>query len=387
MKNYCMQITWVLLLATILFQCTKNTDNPVGAEFFLRENWGSENFKILYSESSDTTYNVTIKTGSGHGLFVGQDANNIAYSLIYFTDLPDSGIVDSAKILLRSINTYGSNEGSFTASLHLVTQEWDEDLTHETFSETFIGDQIATTEIIAGEDSILFDIPPEIVNTWLDTTDPANNYGIIVKPTESAFFSKMVSREGLIDYGYEPVFKIQLHYSDDSRATLFGTCTKDVYIFNSQNDFPLDRFHIVNSLAWRSLFYFDFDSIPDGATINNASLILFADSLYAYPDNSLNFDLKACPITEWPWNIPTISYDETASQEMTGTLTSDSLHLDMTDLVQQWIVNEIENYGFVILGINQNESILRRAFFTGSADPLYRPRLEIYYSLPPSSRF
>ena len=71
---------------------------------------------------------------------------------------------------------------------------------------------------------------------------------------------------------------------------------------------------------------------------------------------------------------------------MLGTVSGDSASINITTIVQNWTSGKSENYGLLLKGSSEIYNLHQRAFFSTESDSLLRPRLEVYYTLPPSSR-
>ena len=376
----------VLGLFIAFIQCGKNSKNPVGSKYL--EPRGSENDTTFTASLQDTFYHTDIECGISSYLYLGETEYLKAKTLIWFSDFPDSGIVDSAVVTLTTYEIIGSLTGSFTASVHLIKSDWDEyETTWETFEQNQVGEEIATFELDAAEidanlDSlnISFRLPVATVQSWMDTATADDNYGICLSYSTSDFVVGFDSR-ALTDGP-----KLDLYVSQDT-TQLHETLSpkQDTFIATSLQAERSDRFFITNGSALRSFLDFDVTSIQEDATINRALVVLHVDTLLSVPDNSSSFYIYAYPIeNSVTWPISSVELDSTLS--MLGTVSGDSASINITTIVQNWTSGKSENYGLLLKGSSEIYNLHQRAFFSTESDSLLRPRLEVYYTLPPSSR-
>ena len=387
----------LLILVTIVFllsiQCTKYKDNPVGSDFFQRENWGSEIYSLFLSAPSDTFYQTPVYSYLSSYLHLGGYNGNMSRSLIKFSmiDVPDTITVDSAIVTLYVNNVLGSAELPFIPTVRQITGSWEtSEITWDNFESSNITENALTfTETLADTDSVLFTLPPTLIQSWIDTTDQTENNGILLTYTS-------LDTGSLVQYyssnAYEAVYpKLTLFYMEDTTQMVKDVFpAKDTYISNSQQTPDKDRLWIANSIAFRSLLYFNIDTIPANATINKATLILHADTSQSFPNNDNPFDVDCFPISDTSWSIPQVSVDSSffASGEIWGTLeeNTDILRMNITKIVEFWIYEILDvNAGILLSGKFEEDNTLQRAFYSTTADSALRPYLEIFYSTPPSS--
>lgn len=379
-------------LLTLFFfmtiQCTKYKDNPVGSEFFQRENWGSEIYTLFQSAPSDTFYQASVYTHLSPYLYVCGYDGNLSRSLIKFSmiDIPDTISVDSAIVTLYVNNVLGSNDLPFIPTVHQITGSWEtSEITWDNFEAANItGNALTFTETLADTDSVLFTLPPSLIQSWIDTTDQTENHGILITYTAQDTGS-LVQYYSLNSYAADVYPKLTLFYMEDTTQIINDVFpTKDTYISNSLQIPDANRLFVSNSIAFRSLFYFNIDTIPTNATINKATLILHADTSQSFPNNDNSFDMNCFPITDTSWSIPLIPVD--SSLYAFGALEqySDILQIDLTTIVECWKYEILDvNAGILLSGEDEKNNTLQRSFFSTTADSILRPYLEIYYSTPP----
>ncbi|MCJ7812352.1 DNRLRE domain-containing protein [bacterium] len=374
-------------LFIFILHCSKYKENPVGSEYLQRDNLGLEKVTLFQSAPTDTFYQTSISTSGSSYLYVGEYHGTRSQSLMQFsmTDFSDTVTVDSAIVTLYVNTILGSSQIPFIPTVHQITASWEEsDISWEDMeSGSIIGNAIPFTETFANSDSVIFTLPPSLIKSWIDTTDQIENYGILLTYTTLDTGSIIQYHSANTTEGTPPI--LTLFYTENSIKNISDiTPVKDAHVSAMQQEPRSDRLFIANSIAFRSLLFFDIDIIPANATINRALLTLHADTSLSYPDNSSLFYLSAYPVTDPSWPIPLVPYDSSTYAE--EILEEDSIRINVTSIVEGWIYEFIENAGLVLKGIYEDENLQQRGFYSTSADSALHPSLEIMYSTPPSSR-
>lgn len=381
---------WLFVLLTVLLlaHCMKKNNNLLGVRFFQRDNMGSELHAIINAANSDTSYMASITNETGAYLYLGEAPLEQSRILFLFTGLPDSGTVDSATVSLRPKRVIGPGNGILTASIHTLTGEWDAaETTWDTFDAGLIGPEIVAKDIdtatFTDTTSITFVLPPATVQSWIDSETADQNYGIILTSSPAPFLIEFYSSSLDNEDVTRPLLIVYL--TMDTTKTFAALYPySDTFIATTQQEPSADRLFVENGTALRTFLTFDIDSIPADATINMARMILYADTTMSSPNHTESFGVQANPVTESNWIIPDIPYETTTYG--TGSFTADSLIINITSIVQTWTFGAKPNEGLVIRGSNENGTLYRRAFFSTTADPLLKPKLEIYYTSSPSDR-
>jgi hypothetical protein len=376
-------VTSIILI--ILIHCGKNSQSPIGKAFI--EPRGAEKDTIFYTSLLDTFYHADVAAGISSYLYLGETDHTKAKTLIWFSNFPDSGTVDSAFVTLTPYEIIGALSGTFSAFVYLVENNWDEyEITWELFDHDLTGNEITTFDLDASEintnlDSmtIQFDIPVEHIQSWMNTTTADNNYGILITYQLSNFIVGFYGR------GLSNGPKLDLHVTQDTTQHEEIVPLKDAFIATSLQTENPDRLYIQNGSALRTFLDFDVTLIPEDATVNRALLFLHSDTLLSIPDNSESFYILAYPVknmTTWP--ITTIVYD--TANYVSGTAIGDSATFNITSIVQDWTSGVKENFGLMLKGNNEYFNLHQRAFFSTTVDSVLQPCLKIYYTEPPSSR-
>ena len=371
-------------ILTLLSQGIKKEKTPVGAQFFEWGNRGSQADTLIFAER-DTFYQTSIPCGEGAYVYIGHYKDNKSRGIIRFTDLPEPRTVDSARVTMYIHSILGNEPVSLTPTVYTITQEWDEtEITTDAFeSGGFQGVQVDIDDVYSDTDSITFLLPSDLVQSWIDTTTASENYGLLLEysPPDTGFIVEFYSEDTPSDSFGHPTLTIRMQ-DDTTTHTHFASA--DAFIATAYPNATSDWLYIANGTSLRTLLYFDLNWLPNNASINKATLSMFADTLLSFPDNNSTFQFNIFITTGESWEIPMITYDSTAYT--TGTLVEDSTSTDITFFTQNWVTGTKENHGFILIGSNQFTNLNRRVFYS-SQEISNQPRLRLFYSLPPSGRY
>jgi len=84
------------------------------------------------------------------------------------------------------------------------------------------------------------------------------------------------------------------------------------------------------------------------------------------------------------WNGDQTPFDDAISSSVEVTSSETSVRIDLASLLQGCV--SAEDFGLLLRSSSEFSNISRIAFFSGEADSANRPRLAIYYTLPPGFR-
>jgi len=166
---------------------------------------------------------------------------------------------------------------------------------------------------------------------------------------------------------------------------------KDAYVMSI---FPEDNFGDSTFLSVgiftvpfaRSYLQFDLSSIPSEAVIIDANLGLYYDSLYEL--TSLPIGLYR--VTE-SWTEETITWENQPTnfgeafdiQILSNEQSNDFVNWQIIDLVEQWQVGSINNYGMVLMDSDENSDDGGVEFFSSDwTTASQRPKLIIEFYIP-----
>lgn len=388
MKHRNITLYLIIILYVVLSACARNKSNPVGSAIFQRDNVGSEYFIRIEPSAVDTFYQTYVANSTGARLFIGSAGFEQSRIVMHFDLSPRTATVDSVFLQLKPVDVIGTG-GVFTARVYEVLIPWnDTTATWDLFHETSKGRELASVDFVSIENedsaSIRFELPTDLVQSWIDSATYISNYGILIEPENASFITELYSGDLYNLASDRP--KLTLYISEDTTHTELSYDTPNDAFLATTTQSPSSEFlYVADGSALRSFGNIELDSIPDEATINRALLILYADTLQSFPDHSKSFGIETFGIRSGEWTFPDVPIDSSFS--ITASLTSDSLVINLTTLIQSWNSGLLENHGFVLAGSNETQNLLKRAFYSMNGPQAMRPRCEIIYSMPPSTRF
>ena len=394
MKKRLIAQSLFLLFGLILLHCARNKGNPVGAAYFQRDNMGTEIHVDYQPVTQDTSFKTYVNTVSSPFLFLGELPDITSKILLLFTVLPpDSAVVDSARVTIHAENIIGEPTGSFTATVHQVLNDWDIfDVTWETFTDDMIGTELASFEISADDitasgDSLAytFDLPADIVQSWVDSTTNESNHGIVICPSPSDFIVDFIGDDATDQSTEDLGPKLYVRYTTDTVRMSTYTATADLFLADIEKELTEDILDVGNGSAFHAYIKLDLDTIPPNATINRALLTLTSDTTLSFPSHGDLFAATVFSVVDDVWTAPEVGLDSTTFY--TAGVYGDTLMFTLTDLVQEWTAGIRDNFGLLIAGNSERVNLNQRGFYSMTADPALRPRIKINYSLPPSSRY
>jgi len=365
----------------IWITCARNAKNPFGIDVLQRPDMGQERLLVLNGAVRDTSFWLEINTGRSSKLSLGSFAEFTAFFAIQFDDLkdlPQGSVVERADLILHPLGILGDTlSPPFEAHLLQMLQDWEEDsVLWDQMEAGYASDPLSTILIhpTVGQPDTL-PLPPGLVRDWIDTTRA--NYGLLLAFDEAPFVKIFYSRENRYRY---PQLRI-ISTSEGERDTIFIRARKDVSLIRSSWEIPPTRLMVGSGVKYYTLLKFDLSAISKRATINRAYLRLMLDPIVQVKRENYRMRLAWSAVTSAEWNPTSLTIDTTAIDTL-GLLAADSLVLNVTRFVQDWLIES--NYGLWIAPWRDWEEISRIGFYDSSAesDSLYWPRLTIYYTEP-----
>ncbi len=388
MKNMLLSKIIMLLSFTAIFiTCAKYKENPVGSEFFQRDDMGDEKSCMIYASPSDTFFHYSnVKTGGSSFLNIGAVQNHDiqAKSLIKFWTNSDTIKIDSASLTLYIHKFYGQNNGMFSCSIYQIAKQWYEDsLSINNYDDELQGEFIKDFTVFFNDTvkNISITLPSTLIQSWIDSTTIDDNHGLLFISNNSQFITEFYSSESDSN---RPA--LQIYTPADTDSTYPGfiiSPSEDIFIADGEFAADSDYLYLCNGVATRTLLFFDVSVIPEQATINKAYLNIYSDTTSAFPDWQDTYMISIFKTIDKTWPIPDVPLDSSAYT--TISLNSDSASGDITLSVQQWTSKMEENYGLLLKGQYEYRNLDYRKIYNSKADTSKKPSLKIFYSIPPES--
>jgi hypothetical protein len=367
--------------ALMCFRCGGYKASPVGAQLFQGQNPDMEKRVNLTAASSDTSYRIAVTCEGSSLLFFGNGKNLEAWTYVVFDTITIDSLVKAT--LSFQVRPYPVlNSGPVILSILPTGSAWDE--TAMTWENKILPSSetpLFQAEINSADTtSIDLDVPLDVLATFVTKDTLTGRTGILIKTESPGGLFQMYSLEySASSTGYP---HLTLYTASD---TLVVSPAKDTFVSNSDLSYRPDILRVQDGIAERSLLHFNIAGIPAEATINRALLILHADPEASVPDPSATFYLAVSPVADSSWTYPNVKTDST--WVASGSFTEDSVAVVVTSLVQKWTSRTFRNGGMMLTGVLEKSDLAGRSFFSSSADSARMPRLDVYYSLPPSGRY
>ena len=284
----------VLGAVFILIRCSQNDANPIGSTLFDSGDLGNV-ARHSISASSDTSFSVQPGSpGSGTYLYIGNMQDIQAASMIRFTGIEEPASIDSAILILNVSQIVNSADVPGFINIYTLTSSWDDlSFQPDDFSPDMIGSQIGFIEVTNDStDSLRYKMDSSLIMEWMDSTSTIPNYGLYLE-TEDDLMIQCFSRDMSASVATGP--QLLLFFQDDStRYPETYEATYDIFLASSSL-LPGDDYLVIESgTAFRTFLTFDLNSFAQHNIINQATLILTADTLKILPDITQTLYLTAC---------------------------------------------------------------------------------------------
>jgi hypothetical protein len=371
-----------LCIGLLGFHCGGYKASPVGAEMFQGQNPDMERRVTFTAASSDTSYRVPVVCGGSSYLFAGNDGNLEAWTYVVFDTSTIAGSLVKATLSFRILPYPVSGASPVEISILPTESTWDEQaMTWDTkitpASETPL---FRVQASLSDPTMIDLDVPLDIAAAFVTKDTTVERTGILIRAEGTGGFIHLFSRESSDSTSLIPHLTL-ITESD----TVTVAPQKDTFVSNSDRTVLPDRYWMQDGTAERILMRFHIIGIPHEATINRAMLVLHTDSESAVPDPATTFYLSAVPVVDSIWTFPGVVTDSTWIAS--GAVSEDSVALVLTSLVQKWTSGTAVNGGLMLKGVLETTDLAGRSVFSSSADSVRIPRLEVFYSIPPSGRY
>ena len=329
------------------------------------------------------------------------------------SNIPNGATINSASLSLYSYNSpaNGANstqDGSNRSVLTRITNSWDEStVTWNNQPKTTTQNQVF---LPASTNSIQDYLNIDVTNLVQDMIINSNSsYGFLLKLVTEQYYRKMIfASSDNADSTMHP--KLEVTFTE---ATQYNSCItlrpdgaqgKDAFIESRLNNNNYGNHIDFPAMSWtnrgtpvdaRGLIDFDLSNIPNGATIDSASLSLYSYSSPANGANSTQDGSNRSVLTRITnyWDESTVTWNNqptttTQNQVFLPASTNsiqDYLNIDVTNLVQDMIMNPNSSYGFLLKLVT--EQYYRKMIFASSdnADSTLHPKLDICYNITTST--
>jgi hypothetical protein len=374
----------VLGTLLIVLSCGQEKATSVGADFYDQENPVEEN-RLVLPAVRDTVYSQTVSCGTGYYLFTGTRDGVETRSFFVFDTVTVAGTVDRAVLSFRTIPyaAPASGGGDVRLVLSPTASDWDEDGVSWDNQPAETGASFAEASAAASDTTdVEVEIPLDLALSLVNPDTAAARPGVALRAGDPDCVLRLFAREAGVTTSPTLLFIV----SGDTTDTVSVQTVRDAFVVRNGTAVPPERLRIQDGTAERILLFFDLSSIPREATINRARLVLHADDENVFPASDPDFSFSVYPVSDSSWTVPPTVLD--SSRAVTGAFSGDSTATVITAIVQRWTSGLLDNAGLMIKGSLETTVPAGCSPFSGATpDAGLAPRLDVYYSLPPTSRF
>lgn len=376
-------IRWFpVALFVFLLACSDSSTNPFKFEDLNKTPVGNVVHQVIRSGFRTASYSFSPEEPRYFSeLLAGQYdqySSSFAIRFANLLDRIDSVSVKSADLLLHyRYRIPVSSDSMVRLSIHPITQVWEETTVNlEELATQYEADPIAEPEVGIDSTGILqLALPVAYVQDVIYRR--RENTGLLIKnltPGKIVAFDSDELASG-------PAIRIR--YDKEGKTdSVTVTATEGVSLFQSGFQLPEDRLVVGNEDFFATFVYFDHESIPQYATVNNAYLTLVLDRENSfYPENHANvFSILAAGTDNWDIELGQV---DSSRVDTTHFLGGKEVRIDVTSFLQRWVNGEAENHGLRITPRYLGNEFFRLLFFTEAAqDSTRRPRLDVFYTQP-----
>lgn len=331
----------------------------------------------------------------------------IVRSLVKFdlSSIPTNAVVNSASLTLYAYNSVGNQthstlSGSNAALIQKITDSWSEStVTWNNQPTTSAINQLTLAASTSTNQNYTINVTAHVQDM---VANPSTNFGFMLKLITEQYYRKLVfASSDNANAGLWPKLEINYTVPTVSCITIQPNATdgKDAYVDSRLNTSNFANQEDFICAAWtnasvpttvRGLIEFDLSQIPSNATINSASLSLFAYNSIGNQTHSTlsgsNASLLQRVTSSWTennvtWdNQPTTTSVNQVTLAASTSTTQNYTNIDVTGLVIDMKNNPSSSFGFMLRLIT--EQYYRKLVFASSdnTNASIRPKLEICYT-------
>lgn len=351
---------------------------------------GSVDSKIILTSIQATFDDTVSSTGASQFLEIGQSGNVKTFSLLKFDTISDTATILNAKLILNTntLFTDGSNKSTFTASVHQISENWqDATVNYETRPDFDMSALSSTTIISAtastgGTDSLFTEVISfefetagiELIESWKDTLN--DNFGFFISHENSNFIKEFFSENSGIN---QPRLELEIE-SSTGKDTVLVVASEDAFIVEQISPLSEGPLYLDNIFTNTTVLKFDLSDISRETVVNDAVLKLdFLEDLSVIKASGFTYriDLLTEPFT----GMESVEIDSSFSPifDIINTTVNPST-VSMNRVLQFWLTEDLENHGILIRALAPGSDISKVALHSNSTNAGLAPRIEAIIS-------
>jgi hypothetical protein len=330
----------------------------------------------------------------GRTNLVGRFGGYIAYTLLHFYPayIPqrDTVVVDSAWLSLRAETWFGDSSAQFGFTAHEINRGWGQTtFTWDSLTGLYGSNPASlpySRSVEKDTEWIRVYLDTAMVRRWLQPIAlPNSNYGVILIPSQN---TNIVRGIHAFEFGSDTLYPrltvVARKIGGTVRDTTIYKIGQDTFVGNIDNlNSNPELMYAQSGVSYRSFLTFDFSSIPRGAIINQAQLVLNFSPATSLLNRFTSDSTVAAHAV--------LSATDNTKFELQGTLATSSIAtgatrfvFDIRRQVQYWIKDQSLNNGLLFRTVNRSEfsSFDLFTFYNQTAqDPTKRPQLTVKYTV------
>ncbi|GBD87669.1 hypothetical protein BMS3Abin03_01603 [bacterium BMS3Abin03] len=337
---------------------------------------------------TSTYYKKVVPLGLSSKILIGKRNDIVASTLmkfLFFIDdslkddfLNDAININEAFIELTPQYTFTDEAADMDFTVHKINSDW----SANTFTIDSLPALVYETDDLSSNknftDSLYtFDLSPDLVLSWIKNSYDStleSNKGIYYKPTQSS--GKVVGFQALTTTSTDAAkIKIVIEKPGAFIDTVKGFIFLDVSVVDSDSlILPQGEIGVQASVTYQSKLFFDISSLSNDIVINNAELILTADTLNFITGTSYSSYVQVFKITD------STKAEIDKNSGITLIRQNDIYSGNITNIFSSWLTNN-DVQGLIIRSENVSEG-LELFTFRGSdyPDSALRPRIRVTFT-------
>ncbi len=368
--------------------CEINANNPAGFSYTGRDA-SVVLTDTLVVTGSDTSWSTPMPLHRADRLLIGEYEGFSSLVLAAFTSLPADAVIEEASLTLYRLSSFtiADDPGPLVIRVHPVTADWDTTWTVNDLPglamDTFVDDFSLAYD--ANSDTVGSGLPSSLVQSWVDDPSAAAR-GVALTTAAFAPWMVVVDSDQASSTRTSRRPRLRIRYSPAgggaSRVESFRA-DSDLSLISFSGTRPADELWLSRGHIHRTLLTFDFNGLPQDATINRAIL-----RLGIRPDVAIGAPLSlavAVPASSTPWLDPPLDMIEpgTSSFSLSISKQDSTGALIVNDPLSALVFSGFTDRGLLLFAAAEFSGVGLIRLLDSTAPADRRATLEIVYSRPP----
>jgi hypothetical protein len=384
----------------------EDANSLLDPERSLIDTYGEIRDDTLYAIADTFIVTGTVQTGFSPKLLVGGYREYSTRSLLKFSGFPsDTFRLDSVRILLSSISTFDDPMIPVQAVVYNLIESWENDVnTDESWQNPL--DKVDPVPLAnvsfdaTMTDSVNFEfnISPDIVRQWQDTTGGEQNHGLLIDYSVADHIIEFASRENQSIQSRPRIVYIYTDLNQDSTIRDTVLTLQDASLISFSGSFDEQQLFVSAGYTTQAFFKFDFSVLPKNIGITSVNFAFTKDTIASLTNSNRAqtvllrnavTDYNNLPVFELDSSFTTIIFRNVILADEFNVLTLDkNIRAGIGQVFIQSIINELMVHGSFFLQYSSEGNDISVYAIRGINDPdvSARPQLRIQYYFIPEGR-